>query len=137
MKNDLPNWLNYTLIFVIFGLLIIGAIPFLSPEFSYDPNSDFLAKWHSMVPSFLSIVVYFLIIFLKTLFSYDFGTIISILLIFSGVAMWTFTINLKDEIDKNITYSIATALIGLGSGMPIGRSLSKLEKKDSSTDKQA
>lgn len=120
MKNELPNWLNYGLIITIFGLLVWGAIPFLSVDFEYNANSDFLQNWHTMVPSFISIIAYFFIIFLKTLFSYDLAAITSLILIFCGIGMWAFTINLKADIDKNITYSIATALIGLGSGMPIG-----------------
>lgn len=128
MKNNLPNWLNYVLIGIIFLLLIVGAIPILQPEFVIDPSKGMLNNFHTLLPSVFTFFVYILTLLASSLFAYDLGTIMSIVFIIGGVFCWLLSINLENETDKLNTISIATALIGFGTGMPVGKALNKTKQ---------
>ncbi|MEE9432058.1 MAG: hypothetical protein V3V16_13500, partial [Melioribacteraceae bacterium] len=96
--------------------------PFLSTEF--NPNSSAFANMYSLIPFGITTFTYMLVLFSTTLFSYDLVTIMTIALLFAGFGCFITSVFVKDVSNKSNLFSIGSAILGLGSGMPIGKALS-------------
>lgn len=120
IKNILPNKLNIGFIVLIVILLLVGCYPFLSAE--YNPESSLLSNLYSLIPFCISMFLYLTLLFATTIFSYDLVTIMTITLIFTGFGCFVLSAFVSDP--NNKLFSIGTGILGLGSGMPIGKALS-------------
>ncbi len=126
LNNVLPNSVNIGFIALIVILLLVGCYPFLSSD--YDPESSIIANLYSLIPFVISSFTYLLILFATTLFSYDLVTIMTIAFLFGGFGCFVISVFLKDVTNKTNLFSVGSAMLGLGGGMPIGKALSLAKK---------
>jgi hypothetical protein len=122
-QNNLPNWLNIVFVSVIFVTCIYGGIRFMDPAFKYEPGLG-IHNYRLFFPAGIAAVLYSGLLFVTTLFSeYDLATVMFVLLLVVGFAVLAAGVFTKDEANKVKFFELASAVLGLGFGIPFGERL--------------
>ena len=121
MNEKIPSWLNILLILAIVVLFFWGGIKSLSVE-SPLPNHSFA----NCIPAGIFLIFY---IILKIFLAYDLSTLLSVVLIVIGVSIYYYGITYNNKEQKPYILTAAGSIFGLGSGIPIGKGLSKYGRK--------
>ena len=119
-SKGIPAWLNITLVFFIFVTLLFGAKVFLT-EFDQTARTY---NYEAFIPSALCTCLYFLILFMSSLFSNaDFATIMMVTLLICGFVVLGIGFISKDESTKSTAFNFASPILGLAFGIPFGDKL--------------
>jgi hypothetical protein len=118
MNFKLPPWLDIVLIVVTVLILTIGAVK--TVIISGTPTVD--QAIGNCLPGGALLAVF---IVLKIFLAYDLATLLVVISVMGSLVIFYYGFVDSDKERKNLLITFAGSLLGFGTGIPIGKALSK------------